>query len=195
RGARPHRLRGWRARSMGGGPALGVGHGTRRHPRQADAAGDQGVSTMSASTLPRRVLVQLVHGEQYGREICRALNVATGSLYPTVERLLDAGFITKRQEKDQPGLKRTLRTYYTITEAGRRYIADPDAVMPIGARDGDKLDDLRVVIGQPQLIRPPAASGPRRGRSGRSGDAGEDSQLPWLAGSDASRRVETVLVR
>jgi len=85
--------------------------------------------------------------------------VATGSLYPTVERLLDAGFITKRQEKDQPGLKRPLRTYYTITEAGRRYIADPDAVMPIGARDGDKLDDLRVVIGDNlssfvRLLRP-----------------------------------------
>lgn len=62
-----------------------------------------------------------MHGYAIGQHIERlsedVLRVEQGSLYPALERLLDAGLVTAKWE--QTPAKRRAR-YYTITAAGRK---------------------------------------------------------------------------
>ena len=86
---------------------------------------DPAPSELIPGTLEMLVLQTLtlgpMHGYAIGQHISRlseeVLRVEQGSLYPALERLLDAGWVTAKW--DQTPANRKAR-YYTITAAGRR---------------------------------------------------------------------------
>ena len=54
----------------------------------------------------------------WGLRICQEAGLGSGTVYPILERLLRAGWITSRREEgEHPG--RPARTYYDLTGAGR----------------------------------------------------------------------------
>ncbi|MET7699289.1 helix-turn-helix transcriptional regulator [Streptomyces sp. NPDC005485] len=54
----------------------------------------------------------------WGLRICQEAGLGSGTVYPILERLLKAGWITSRREDgEHPG--RPARTYYDLTGAGR----------------------------------------------------------------------------
>ncbi|MGW2645094.1 PadR family transcriptional regulator [Streptomyces sp. NPDC001393] len=54
----------------------------------------------------------------WGLKICEEADLGSGTVYPILERLVDAGWVTRSEEKgDHPG--RPKRFYYELTAAGR----------------------------------------------------------------------------
>jgi len=94
-------------------------------------------------TLEMLVLRTLTFGALHGYAIAQhiertsgdALKVEQGSLYPALERLLNAGLVTAKWGQSPTGRR---ARYYTITASGRRKlgqeIADFDAVSVAIAR-------------------------------------------------------------
>lgn len=82
-------------------------------------------SELIPGTLEMLVLQTLLlgpmHGYAIGQHLAKSsdnvLRVEQGSLYPALERLLDAGWVTAKWE--QTPAKRRAR-YYTITTSGRK---------------------------------------------------------------------------
>ncbi|MEU9454599.1 PadR family transcriptional regulator [Streptomyces sp. NPDC048277] len=55
----------------------------------------------------------------WGLKICEEADLGSGTVYPILERLLDAGWITRSEEQgDHPG--RPKRFYYELTALGQR---------------------------------------------------------------------------
>jgi DNA-binding PadR family transcriptional regulator len=66
-----------------------------------------------------KLLFDNQEGQHYGLEIAKGVELATGSVYPILIRLEQAGWITSRWENIDPTVaKRRRRRYYQITEAG-----------------------------------------------------------------------------
>lgn len=62
--------------------------------------------------------------EHYGLEIARTANVSNGALYPALERLTRAGYLTSALEDiDEAAEGRRKRRYYQLTEDGRALAA------------------------------------------------------------------------
>ena len=80
---------------------------------------------MSSSRLTRTTLDEIKvllaatpDDPAWGLKICQEAELGSGTVYPILERLLKAGWITRRQEDgDHPG--RPTRTYYELTGTGR----------------------------------------------------------------------------
>lgn len=61
-------------------------------------------------------------GELYGLQIIRACRLQSGTVYPILARLLEAGYAASRWEDIDPRpAGRPPRRYYRITEAGRGF--------------------------------------------------------------------------
>ncbi|MFC0601117.1 PadR family transcriptional regulator [Streptomyces palmae] len=55
----------------------------------------------------------------WGLKICEETELGSGTVYPILERMLDAGWITRTEETgEHPG--RPKRYYYELTAAGQR---------------------------------------------------------------------------
>lgn len=54
----------------------------------------------------------------WGLKLCEATGHGTGTIYPALDRLLQAGWIEDRWEEPPPA-DRPRRRYYTVTSAGR----------------------------------------------------------------------------
>ena len=75
------------------------------------------------------VLSVLAEGDSYGYEISKCINERSGGRYPikettlysTFNRLERSGFISSYVGKETFGKQ---RTYYTVTDAGRGYLAE-----------------------------------------------------------------------
>ena len=73
------------------------------------------------------ILACLSKGDRYGYEISQSIKaysggcfrIPEGSMYPTLYRMLDRGYITSY---NSDGEKRQLRIYYQITPAGRDHL-------------------------------------------------------------------------
>ena len=69
-----------------------------------------------------RVLAALVadpDGDHYGLELMRAAGLPSGTLYPILSRLTDAGWLEKRWEDVDPAAAgRPARAYYRLTPDG-----------------------------------------------------------------------------
>ena len=88
------------------------------------------------------ILLLLRHGDAYASQIIERLKkaqliVVEGTLYPLLTRLKKDGVLTYRWEESPQGPP---RTYYTLTDKGREYLATLD----------EAWDEL---VGQIQLIR------------------------------------------
>ncbi|MGW6317684.1 helix-turn-helix transcriptional regulator [Streptomyces sp. NPDC055099] len=67
-----------------------------------------------------RVLMASTPAEPaWGLKICEEADLGSGTVYPILERLVDAGWITRYEETaEHPG--RPKRFYYQLTAAGQR---------------------------------------------------------------------------
>ncbi len=76
------------------------------------------------------MLLALSDGERHGyalkREILQrtqgALNLGSGALYGSINKMLEAGFIEESEERPDPHLDDERRRYYRITPMGQRVV-------------------------------------------------------------------------
>lgn len=74
------------------------------------------------------ILCILLNKDRYGYEITHAIkelsqgiiDIKEGSLYPSLYKMLDKGYITSRDEI----VNRKIRVYYHIEESGKEYLED-----------------------------------------------------------------------
>jgi PadR family transcriptional regulator PadR len=59
----------------------------------------------------------------WGLRICERTGYGTGTVYPALDRMLNAGYITDHWE-DPPPADRPRRRYYELTANGRQWISD-----------------------------------------------------------------------
>lgn len=77
------------------------------------------------------MLLALADGEKHGYGIMQAVEVETqgqmqirtGSLYGSIQRMIEAGLIEETNERPDPELDDERRRYYGLTEFGRRVLA------------------------------------------------------------------------
>lgn len=107
------------------------------------------------------------NGETTGYAIAQATGYGSGTIHPILGRLAKNDFASMRKETPEElratGVSRPLRTYYTITEAGRGLLAEREpAAAPSGsgyeikpratARINVATGDLHVTLGLPQSL-------------------------------------------
>ena len=94
-----------------------------------------------ARELPRpsltvfHMLLELAEGERHGYALKRAilqrtdgkLNLGSGALYGSINKMLEDGLIVESDERPDPHLDDERRRYYRITPLGRR-VAQAEAV-------------------------------------------------------------------
>lgn len=76
------------------------------------------------------MLLELTEGERHGYALKRAilqrtdgkLNLGSGALYGTINKLLGDGLIEESDERPDPHLDDERRRYYRITPLGRRVV-------------------------------------------------------------------------
>ena len=75
------------------------------------------------------ILQALDHGYRYGFDIMTITGLASGTVYPALRRLEDAGFVGSKWER--PGVaqieQRPPRKYYEVTKSGRTALAEARA--------------------------------------------------------------------
>lgn len=78
------------------------------------------------------VLLALGRGFRYGFEVMDATGLASGTVYPILRRLEDAGFLSARWERaaDARDEQRPPRRYYQITGAGREALREATSRFP-----------------------------------------------------------------
>jgi DNA-binding PadR family transcriptional regulator len=77
------------------------------------------------------MLLALADGEKHGYGIMRAveaetqgqMKIRTGSLYGSIQRMIEAGLIEETNERPDPELDDERRRYYGLTDFGRRVLA------------------------------------------------------------------------
>jgi DNA-binding PadR family transcriptional regulator len=100
------------------------------------------------------MLLELTEGERHGYALKRAirqrtegkLNLGSGALYGSINRMLEEGLIQESAERPDPHLDDERRRYYRITPLGRR-VAQAEAM---------RLRDL-VRLAESRLERPEPA--------------------------------------
>lgn len=76
------------------------------------------------------MLLTLTEGERHGYALKRAilqrtdgkLNLGSGALYGSINKMLEEGFIEESDERPDPHLDDERRRYYQITALGRRVV-------------------------------------------------------------------------
>ena len=83
--------------------------------------------TMPRLTLPTAmVLMAVFRSYRYGFDISDATGLPSGTVYPVLRRLEEAGLLRSRWEAAQTALaeQRPPRRYYTITSSGSQAVRD-----------------------------------------------------------------------
>lgn len=81
---------------------------------------------------------------RYALELTWVVNV--GSVYSVLARLARAGWVHAQVESGDPALlERPLRTYYTLTEAGRAALTQAQVELGVGSRNAPPGEGQRVV--------------------------------------------------
>jgi DNA-binding PadR family transcriptional regulator len=99
------------------------------------------------------MLLELTEGERHGYALKRAilqrtqgkLNLGSGALYGSINRMLEEGFIEESDERPDPHLDDERRRYYRITPLGRRVLQ----AEAIRLRDLVRLAELRLQLPEP----------------------------------------------
>ena len=101
------------------------------------------------------ILLALADRERHGYGIVQEVSARTeskvvlgpGTLYGTISRMLQAGYIEESGERSDPQLNDERRRYYRITAKGRR----------AAATEAERLEELlRIARAKPVLSRPRA---------------------------------------
>jgi PadR family transcriptional regulator PadR len=78
-----------------------------------------GLRMTHSTLLVLRALMAAPDREMYGLEIMRGLSMGSGTVYPLLDRAMEAGWVADRAETIDPQVKgRPPRRYYRITDAG-----------------------------------------------------------------------------
>ena len=72
------------------------------------------------------ILQALDHGYRYGFDIMTITGLASGTVYPALRRLEDAGFVASKWERSSVAQaeQRPPRKYYEVTKTGRTALAE-----------------------------------------------------------------------
>ncbi len=72
------------------------------------------------------ILQAIEHGYRYGFDVMTVTGLASGTVYPALRRLEDAGFVASKWERSSiaQAEQRPARKYYEITKAGRTTLAE-----------------------------------------------------------------------
>ena len=72
------------------------------------------------------ILQALDHGYRYGFDIMTITGLASGTVYPALRRLEDAGFVGSKWERQTVAQaeQRPPRKYYEVTKTGRTVLAE-----------------------------------------------------------------------
>ena len=72
------------------------------------------------------ILQATENGYRYGFEVMQATGLASGTIYPALRRLEDAGFVISKWERQgiAQAAQRPARKYYEVTKAGREVLAE-----------------------------------------------------------------------
>jgi len=72
------------------------------------------------------ILQVLDHGYRYGFDIMTITGLASGTVYPALRRLEDAGFVMSKWERQSiaQAEQRPPRKYYEVTKAGRTALSE-----------------------------------------------------------------------
>jgi PadR family transcriptional regulator PadR len=72
------------------------------------------------------ILQALDHGYRYGFDIMTITGLASGTVYPALRRLEDAGFLGSKWERPSVAQaeQRPPRKYYEVTKSGRTALAE-----------------------------------------------------------------------
>jgi DNA-binding PadR family transcriptional regulator len=84
------------------------------------------------------VILQAVgHGYGYGFDIMDATGLPSGTVYPALRRMEDAGFVVSRWENAAVAQKeqRPPRKYYELSKSGQRALADATSRYRLTERD------------------------------------------------------------
>jgi len=87
------------------------------------------------------ILQALENGYRYGFDVMQITGLPSGTVYPALRRLEDAGFAKSRWEKQSVAQteQRPARKYYEVTKAGKEAIAEARERFRLLAR----LEDLK----------------------------------------------------
>lgn len=96
------------------------------------------------------MLLALIEGERHGYALKRAilqrtggkLNLGSGALYGSIDKMLEAGLIEESDERPDPHLDDERRRYYRITALGRK-VVEAEAVR---MRDLVRLAESRIAL-------------------------------------------------
>ena len=79
----------------------------------------------SLSYAATAVLEAVGQGHQYGFSVIAVTGLASGTVYPALRRLEDAGYVDSRWEDHRVAQRevRPARRYYEVTEAGQEALA------------------------------------------------------------------------
>src|SRR5262245_50710416 len=89
------------------------------------------IDTLVPLSLPvYHMLLELTEGERHGYALKRAilqrtngkLNLGSGALYGSINKMLEAGLVEESEERPDPHLDDERRRYYRITPFGRRVV-------------------------------------------------------------------------
>lgn len=61
--------------------------------------------------------------QHYGYDLCKATGVRSGTMYPLLRRLLNAGWLSDGWESQAEAVDRPPRRYYRMTAEGREMLA------------------------------------------------------------------------
>jgi DNA-binding PadR family transcriptional regulator len=72
------------------------------------------------------ILQALENGYRYGFDVMTITGLASGTVYPALRRLEDAGFVTSKWERQSiaQAEQRPARKYYEVTRAGREALSE-----------------------------------------------------------------------
>jgi PadR family transcriptional regulator PadR len=79
----------------------------------------------SLSYAATAVLEAVAQGHQYGFDVIAVTGLASGTVYPALRRLEDAGYVESRWEDHRVAQRevRPVRKYYEVTESGQTALA------------------------------------------------------------------------
>ena len=100
-------------------------------------------------TLPTAmVLLAVSRNYRYGFDISDATGLPSGTVYPALRRMEDAGFVLSRWENAAVAQKeqRPPRKYYELSKSGQRALADATSRYRLTARDP-------VRVGRPSTVK------------------------------------------
>jgi len=93
------------------------------------------------------ILQALENGYRYGFDVMQVTGLASGTVYPALRRLEDAGFVASKWEKQSVAVaeQRPARKYYEVTKAGSKALLE--------ARERFRLLALLELPSNPDLAR------------------------------------------